>query len=133
MLFLVPAPFVNVTQSDDTIDMPTNIILNCTATVDRTYVNLGMLSYVFSWRHESDIVKTEQNRNGHSTLTIPWPGPFEVIYTCSVHVREFNGRLPHSTATDYIKSVNIPGIILYNKKIQRGHNACLVHNTFCIK
>ena len=97
-------------ESNSTTKIPVIFTLNCIATVNRTYVTLGELLYEFTWRLGSSVVETEQNRNGFSTLTIPLAAPFQVNYTCSAYVREANGRLPQSTAANYYKFIDNPGI-----------------------
>jgi len=103
---------VNVTQSHYVIDTLVNITLNCTADLNRRYVSLGSVAYVFTWKLGSDTVKTEQNINGYSVFSFLWPGLLLVqTYTCSVYLREQFGRLGQSTATDYVRTIGNPGMV----------------------
>ena len=108
-LLSVPDPVVSITQSDYSIEGPVPITLNCSASVDRMYVNLGEFQYVFTWRRGTVALATmpedASNLVGYSTYTTPVQGPFQRNYSCSVQVRERNGRLGSSSTVTAIKTV----------------------------
>ncbi len=106
---LVPAPVLDITQSEFTTNGSVNITLTCSATVNRTFLNFDSLRYIFTWFRDNDLLLQEETTLGFSQYTLNMPGVFQENITCAGQILEEFNRILASTVTNYTELVTVAG------------------------
>ncbi len=106
---LVPAPVLDITQSEFTTNGSANITLTCSATVNRTFLDFGSLRYIFTWYRDNNLLLREETTLGFSQYNLSMPGVFQENFTCIGQIREEFNRLLASTVTNCTELVTIAG------------------------